>query len=735
MPHIYIKRPSCVTERMLRELMGPPLEQYDFVLAPCGGGHDHYFDMHLGGELVGPFRVGTWKLNCSGPPGDSCPTQRAPDLHPRRLGQVWAITEDFTRRCFGDQMLNAAREHVEAMDTSFLPLPFTGRVPGSAETSHIYSEPDSDDDEPEGQDDDPDWEDIKIFEPKEPEDWNHEGIFIRVVAFMEQDTQPFYGRFLLAAPGQLDLSAYRVPAEWSHGTLLAYSVLTKKYEDFRGLINMEGRGRILILRRRRLHQLDCPRSATWERWALKSAAADAADDLPASSAPASLPPSSESTAGSSGIPTGPFAVASTSKAASNAPSGNAASTSKAPPAATLAASTSKAAGKRRAGAPAVTPAAVAPTSKADGKRKAQAQATGARKKRARGTASDPLLRYRVIRPPGTVVPSPSRGARVAPAAATARGVAEPDRIQSAGRCIAFGTASHMLRYRRNFNPKILWTYRSIGCPSAPSQNSMIQQIPSIPPAAEGRKNSRCQTAHPGQGRGKRAAPRARSDRCTRCSEKVISDKLHAGAILMILELAPGGVDGIPRFNLQAVDFTLEFLVEGVDNADNGVEVAAEVLVEGLGDVREGLRDGVGHPGPAILADDGQLKNYLPCGEFSAALGGLIGGLRIIMEKERESHAAYITLPLTPTPYPQVPHLPSPALLPASCPATRRNEAPTCPSTADATPASASRLAGKPLPTTHPPPATLVQQQHRGRAPWRACSAAAFIRADSRVAHS
>ncbi|KAJ7663588.1 hypothetical protein B0H17DRAFT_1211604 [Mycena rosella] len=49
-----------------------------------------------------------------------------------------------------------------------------------------------------------------------------------------------------------------------------------------------------------------------------------------------------------------------------------------------------------------------------------------------------------------------------------------------------------------------------------------------------------------------------------------------------------------------------------------------------------------------------------------------------------------------------------------------------------TPASASRLAGELPPTTHPPPATLVQQQHRGRTPWRACGAAAFIRADSHI---
>ncbi|KAJ6489471.1 hypothetical protein DFH09DRAFT_1105336 [Mycena vulgaris] len=356
MPRIYIKAPSSDTERMLRELMGPP-DMSHFNLEPCATEYDHVLDMSVGEEPVGMQRVATWRAKCEAPARDGpCATQYAPKLHPRDAKQLQELLADFTPRsdatnkfltCVAGaddafavlyqlpkiklpplaanrlaNKLSRARKYLEDMPTAFLPTA-TQRKEMTGPTNHIDGDISSDEEDPDADEDDPEWESLPIVKPKFGEYGNdgNDGRLIRVVVYTENDKVPVHARIFLPHGMNLDLSTYPYPilAEWFHTPLFAFSVFTKRYEQIHEPLNMEGRGTVMIYRRFRVHKHSCPRSAQWERWAVQSSENDTEepsedeeeDKLPPSSDPA--PASSLQTPSTILAPVALVLVASSSK--------------------------------------------------------------------------------------------------------------------------------------------------------------------------------------------------------------------------------------------------------------------------------------------------------------------------------------------------------------------------------------------------------------------------------------
>ncbi|KAJ7437034.1 hypothetical protein FB451DRAFT_1417073 [Mycena latifolia] len=344
MPSISISPPTCATDRLVRELVGPPLAQYNFDINPCPEGGVHSFEMNYGREEEAGWRLGTWQKICRNPYGEECPIQRAPNLYPKRVGEIRALTADFMPRMYAvdklldavvkadDSMavlycledvpelpqeaakrmakkLNLVRRLIEQMDNAYLPIPqnLELNVQDPADKTHIYGDGSSGDDSS-------DEEDSLV----EDEYFNFEdlpliggdpgGRQIRVVVYADYNKTGFHAR-LVPHLNSLNLSAYIDELPFDIGTpLVVFSVHTKKYEPVRGPVDLEGRGRILIFRKAGIPKCDCPAIAGWERSAVQSAEQDAKelgfdedelDSLPPSSPPppsSLLPPASEALA-------------------------------------------------------------------------------------------------------------------------------------------------------------------------------------------------------------------------------------------------------------------------------------------------------------------------------------------------------------------------------------------------------------------------------------------------------
>ncbi|KAJ6474516.1 hypothetical protein DFH09DRAFT_1343189 [Mycena vulgaris] len=281
-PRIYINAPNSDTERLLRELMGPP-DMRHFNLGSCATEYDHVLDMSVGKEPVGVQRYG-------------------PELHPKVVRKLEELLADFTPRSNAANKflhavkeaddalailylmddapelpkeavyrlrikLNRAGKWLEDMPTSILPLPPKKKATNPGETNHIYGEPSSDEEDSEEEEEDPEWDDIEIIEPRNWEAGNDEHL-IHVIIYAEHNKAPFHARFRVAAGKSLDISTY--PIEWSTATFIAFSVLNKEYECVKGPINMEGRGNVMVYRKYGVHPGSCPRSGKWERLAMQA---------------------------------------------------------------------------------------------------------------------------------------------------------------------------------------------------------------------------------------------------------------------------------------------------------------------------------------------------------------------------------------------------------------------------------------------------------------------------------
>ncbi|KAJ6488330.1 hypothetical protein DFH09DRAFT_1105736 [Mycena vulgaris] len=310
MPRIYIKAPNSDTERLLRELMGPP-DMHHFNLGSCATEYDHVLDMSVGEEPVGVQRDG-------------------PELHPKVVRKLEELLADFTPRSNAANKflhavkeaddalailylmddapelpkeaayrlrtkLNRTRKWLEDIPTSILPLPpKKEKATNPGETNHIYGEPSSDEEDSEAEggqflgsllnnstdriiaEEDPEWDDIEIIEPRNWEARYPETLstnmltehLIHVIIYAEHNKAPFHTRFRVAAGKSLDISTY--PIEWSTATFIAFSVLSKEYEHVNGPINMEGRGNVMVYRKYGVHPGSCPRSGKWERLAMQA---------------------------------------------------------------------------------------------------------------------------------------------------------------------------------------------------------------------------------------------------------------------------------------------------------------------------------------------------------------------------------------------------------------------------------------------------------------------------------
>ncbi|KAJ7447696.1 hypothetical protein FB451DRAFT_1188220 [Mycena latifolia] len=351
MPSISISPPTCATDRLVRELVGPPLAQYNFDVDPCPEGGVHSFEMNYGHKKEAGWRLGTWQKICKNPYGEECPIQRAPNLYPKRVGEIRTLTTDFTPRmyavdklldavvkaddsmavlyCLGDvpelpqeaakrmaKKLNHARRLIEQMDNAYLPIPqnLELNVQDLSDKTHIYGDRSSGDDSSDEEDslvEDEyfNFEDLPLIGGDPGGEINASfpgtlninllaGRQIRVVVYADYNKTGFHAR-LVPHLNSLDLSAYIDELPFDIGTpLVVFSVHTKKYEPVRGPVDLEGRGRILIFRKAGIPKCDCPAIAGWERSAVQSAEQDAKelgfdedelDSLPPSSPP---PPSS-----------------------------------------------------------------------------------------------------------------------------------------------------------------------------------------------------------------------------------------------------------------------------------------------------------------------------------------------------------------------------------------------------------------------------------------------------------